>query len=119
MQTSAAALQARAEVYVINRDPPAQTAQLRRLSGTTLPILYDENLGAAGQYDMLPKRGQPMGAMSGVAQMGFVIIDTQGLIRVQRVDIYFGDHAGQILEIVERLERSSQANEQSSVGDAN
>jgi len=96
-------LQAKADIYTINRDPPAQTAQVRQLSGTTLPILYDETLEAAGQYDFLPKPGQPMGGMSGIPQMGFVIIDAQGIIRAQRVDIYFGDYAGQMLEILESL----------------
>jgi len=41
-----------------------------------------------------------MGMMSGVAQMGFVIADGRGTIRVQRVDVNFGAHADQILEIL-------------------
>ena len=89
---------------------------MRQRSGTTLPILSDEQLTVAGQYDFLPKSGQPMGGMAGVSQMGFIIIDAQGMIRVQRVDLNFGDHVGQIVEIVESLERSSQLNEQSSAG---
>jgi len=96
-------LQEIADVYSINRDTPAQTGQVRQLSGTTLPILFDENLTVAMQYDFLPKRGQPMGGMSGIPQMGFVIIDAQGIIRVQRVDIYYGRSAGQVLEILEDL----------------
>ncbi len=44
-----------------------------------------------------------MGGMMGVAQMGFVIVDGRGTIRVQRADIYFGRHAGQIAEILRRL----------------
>ena len=80
-----------------------QTAQVRQISKVTLPILRDENLAVATQYDFLPKAGQPMAGMSGVSQMGFVIIDTQGTIRVQRVDIYFGEHAEQILDILKIL----------------
>ena len=49
---------------------------------------------------MLPKPNQPMGMMSGVAQMGFVIADGRGTIRIQRVDVNFGTHAEQILEIL-------------------
>jgi hypothetical protein len=41
--------------------------------------------------------------MSGVGQMGYVIIDANGTIRVQRVDIQFGQHAPQIPEILHRL----------------
>jgi hypothetical protein len=52
---------------------------------------------------MLPKSNQPMRMMSGVGQMGFVVIDGTGTIRVQRVDIQFGQHAPQILEILRRL----------------
>lgn len=49
---------------------------------------------------MLPKPNQPMGMMSAVAQIGFVIVDRGGVIRLQRVDTHFGDHAGQILDIL-------------------
>jgi hypothetical protein len=49
---------------------------------------------------MLPKPNQPMGMMSGVAQMGFAIVDRGSVIRLQRVDTHFGDHASQILDIL-------------------
>ena len=93
-------MQAQADVYTINRDPVAQATEMRQRSGTTLPILSDERLAVAGQYDFMPKSGQPMGGMAGVSQMGFIIIDAQGIIRAQRVDLYFGDHAGQMLDIL-------------------
>jgi len=32
--------------------------------------------------------------------MGFVIVDRGGVIRLQRVDTHFGDHASQMLEIL-------------------
>ena len=51
---------------------------------------------------MLPKPNQPMGMMSGVGHVGFVIIDASGTIRVRRADIEFGQHASQILEILRR-----------------
>jgi len=41
--------------------------------------------------------------MSGVAQMGFVIVDRGGIIRLQRVDTHFGDHASQMLEILHAI----------------
>lgn len=41
-----------------------------------------------------------MGGMTGVAQMGWVIIDAGGTIRVQRADIQFGSHATQMLEVL-------------------
>ena len=100
LQAFAADLQAQADVYTINRDPPADAGQVRQSSGLTLPILYDQDLTVASQYDFLPQPSQPMGGMFGVPQMGFVIIDAQGIIWVQRVDIFFGEHGGQILEIL-------------------
>lgn len=67
-------------------------------------MLLDTTLNVARQFDMLPKSGQPMGGMSGVAQMGFVVIDGTGTIRVQRVDTHFGQDADQILDIVRLVE---------------
>lgn len=72
-----------------------------------MPVLLDRELEAASQYDMLPKRGQPMGDMMGVAQMGFVIVDGSGTIRVQRADVQFGRHASQMLEILRLLEQEA------------
>ena len=79
------------------------------MSGMSLPVLLDPQLTVARQFDFLPKPGQPMGGMSGVAQMGFIIIDARGTIRVQRADIYFGQHASQILEILQILKREASA----------
>lgn len=72
-----------------------------------MPILYDQDLVVANQLDFLPQQGQPMGGMSGIPQMGFVIIDAQGMIRAQRVDIYFGNNANQILDILAMLDEGS------------
>ena len=73
------------------------------MTGLSLPVLLDRDLQVARQYDMLPKANQPMGMMSGVAQMGFVIVDRGGTIRVQRVDTHFGDDASQILQILHMI----------------
>jgi peroxiredoxin len=100
LQQSAEQLRQRADVYVVNSDTPDKSRQLKQTTGITLPVLLDPQLAVARQYDMLPKRGQPMGDMSGVAQMGFVIVDASGTIRVQRVDIHFGQDADQMLEIL-------------------
>ncbi len=98
-------------MYVINSDHPQDSRYLKQMTGISVPVLLDPRLTAARQYDMLPRPGQPMGGMTGVAQMGFVIVDAGGTIRVQRVDIRFGEHAGQMLEIV-RLLRQEAASSQ-------
>jgi len=93
-------------VYVINSDSPQDSQRLKQITHTTLPVLLDRQLAWARQYDMLPKSNQPMGMMSGVGQMGFVVIDANGTIRVQRVDINFGQHASQILDILRLIQTS-------------
>ena len=100
LQKSADQLRAASDVFVINNDTPEDSRRLKRTIGLSLPILLDRDLQVARSYDMLPKPNEPMGMMSGVAQMGFVIVDRGGVIRLQRVDTRFGDHAGQILEIL-------------------
>jgi hypothetical protein len=56
---------------------------------------------------MLTQRGQPMGDMSGVAQMGFVIVDAARTIHIQRVDTHFGHDADQMLEILRLIETAT------------
>lgn len=102
-----------ADVYVINSDTPQDSQRLKQMTGITVPVLLDPELKAASQYDMLPKRDQPMGGMMGVAQMGFVIVDGSGTIRVQRVDLQFGSHAGQMLEILGLLGHEAASNARS------
>lgn len=87
-------------MYVINSDSPENSRRLKQISGISLPVLLDRQLAVPRQYDMLPKPNQPMGGMSGVAQMGWVIVDAGGTIRVQRADIQFGSHASQMLEVL-------------------
>lgn len=101
------ALREQADVYVINSDTPEQSRQLKQISGIGVPVLLDRDLEVAAQYDMLPKPGQPMGMMQGVAQMGFVIVDGAGAIRVQRVDLNFGEHADQMVDILRLLEQDA------------
>jgi peroxiredoxin len=100
LQKSAEQLRAASDVFVINNDSPEDSRRLKRSIGLSLPVLLDRDLQVARSYDMLPKPNQPMGMMSGVAQMRFVIIDRGGIIRLQHVDTHFGDHAAQILDIL-------------------
>ncbi len=100
LQKSSDQLRAASDVFVINNDTPEDSRRLKRMIGLSVPVLLDRDLQVARSYEMLPKANQPMGMMSGVAEMGFVIIDGRGIIRLQRVDTHFGDHAGQMLEIL-------------------
>jgi peroxiredoxin len=81
-------------VYVINPDTVENNRKVRQMSGLSIPILLDPEYRVAKMYD-LPGDGRPMRGL-----VGFVIMDRQGLIRVQRVDIDFGSHGGQIVQIL-------------------
>lgn len=48
-----------------------------------------------------------MGGMGELPEMGYVIIDGAGKLRLQRVDLYFGNNAGQILDILNGLNAGS------------
>jgi peroxiredoxin len=84
---------------VINPDPPERSAEVRRSTGLTLPLLQDPNYTMASRFE-LRGVGRPMGGL-----VGFVLIDKKGIIRVQRVDLEFGRHAKQIAEGLRLLDR--------------
>ena len=85
---------------MINPDTPENNRKVRDASRLSIPILLDPGYTVAKMID-LPGTGRPMGGL-----VGFVVIDGKGIIRVQRVDIDFGAHAGQIIEIVKIVART-------------
>lgn len=99
LEKSASALRALADVYVINPDTVENNRKVRQLSGLSIPILLDPEYAVARAYD-LRGPGRPMGGL-----VGFVVMDRRGRIRVQRVDIDFGVHSPQIVEILRILAR--------------
>lgn len=91
------AIQALAELYVINPDTPENSREVRAKSGITVPILLDPPYSGAASYDLLGQ-DRPMGG-----RVGYAVIDAQGIVREERVDIDFGTNAGRILEALRRL----------------
>lgn len=86
------------EVISINPDSGAHAQQVAQQIGATFPLLSDPDLTVTQQFDMQLRVGWPMGNMgSGLPEMGYVIVDGKGIIRAQRVDVYFGAAAPQIL----------------------
>ena len=65
------------------------------LLGGRLPLLSDVNLAVADSYGMSVRLGQ-----QAMAAMGYVIVDSQGLIRHREIDPLFGDHADRILRLL-------------------
>lgn len=87
-------LRSLAEVYVVNVDTPEHSRLLKLETGTSVPVLLDnDNLRVSRSYDMHARPGVPMGGMRGVPAMGFVIVDEDGVIRMQRSHLYFGRDA--------------------------
>ena len=88
-------------MYVINPDTPENARKVRQTTGLSVPLLSDPHYTMAKRFD-LAGPGRPMGGL-----VGFVVIDAKGIIRVQRVDIDFGRHASQIIQITRALSTSS------------
>ncbi len=85
---------------MINPDTADNNKKVREASRLSIPILLDPGYTVARMFGM-PGQGRPMNGL-----VGFVVIDRKGTIRLQRVDIDFGSHAGQILEIVKIVSRT-------------
>jgi peroxiredoxin len=86
-----------ADIYVINPDTPEDSAQVRARTGITVPILLDPNYTGAATYH-LAGEGRPMSGL-----VGWVVVDAGGIVREQRVDVEFGRHTAQMIEVVRRL----------------
>lgn len=87
----------------INPDTGDHAQQVVQRIGATFPFLSDPELKVTKQFDMQLREGWPMGGMGSFPEMGYVIVDGKGVIRAQRVDVYFGDASPQILKWLEDL----------------
>lgn len=82
-------------VLGISIDSPNVARRTSSRLGLTFPLLSDPPMRMIRQYRVT---GQDMN----MAYMGYVIIDRQG--RVRKVDPQFGEHAKDMLAILERLD---------------
>ena len=87
----------------VNPDTGDQAQQVIQRIGSTFPFLSDPDLSVTKQFDMQLREGWPMGGMGNFPEMGYVIVDGKGIIRAQRVDVYFGDAGPKILKWLEEL----------------
>ena len=87
----------------ISIDAGDQARQVVQRTGATFPLLSDPDLNVTTQFDMQLRADWPMGGMGAFPEMGYVIVDGKGIIRAQRVDVYFGDAAPQILRWLKDL----------------
>ena len=78
-----------AEVFAISNDAPDDARRLATELGLDFPVLSNPSMDVIYRYRMKGER-MPM------ADMGYVLIDAAGRIRVHRIDRQFGEHAGEI-----------------------
>lgn len=78
-------------------DTPESLRQTQAGSGASFLLLSDIDLAVTRIYDMQLRPGWPMAGMGEIPEMGYVVVGADGLIRLQRVDLYFGDNADDIL----------------------
>ena len=85
------------DLIAVGYDTPESLRQTQAGSGASFPLLSDIDLKVTRLYGMQLRPDWPMGGMGQIPEMGYVVIGPDGSIRLQRVDLYFGDHAGDIL----------------------
>jgi peroxiredoxin len=88
------------DLVAVGYDTPASLKQSQAGSGASFPLLSDMDLTVTRLYDMQLRPNWPMGGMGDIPEMGYVVVGADGLIRLQRVDLHFGDHAGDILQVM-------------------
>ena len=87
-----------AEVLGISPDSGERARGVLQRTGASFPLLSDPDLKVTTQFDMQLKPNWPMGSMGRFPEMGYVIVDGKGIIRAQRVDVYFGQAGDQIVQ---------------------
>ena len=85
-----------AEVFAISKDSPGDARRMATELGLGFPVLSDPSMEVIIRYGM---KGEAMA----MADMGYVLIDATGRIRVRRIDREFGEHAGELVRDLSRL----------------
>lgn len=88
-----------AAVVTISVDEPQDLQKTTQLLGGVFTMLTDPNLEVIRAYQMEHQMGGDI-----VGNMGYVIIDGQGLVRKMEVDPIFGRHADAILGSLRELQ---------------
>ena len=85
------------DLIAVGYDTLESLRQTQARSGASFVLLSDIDLTVTRLYYMQLRPDWPMGGMGQIPEMGYVVIGADGLIRLQRVDLYFGEHANDIL----------------------
>src|SRR5712692_1506011 len=92
-----------ADVIAVGADTASSIQQTQSATKASFPLLRDPDLMVSKLYDMQLRSQWPMGMMGAFPEMGYVIVDDKGIIRTQRVDLTFGDHAGEMIILLKRF----------------
>ena len=82
-----------AAVFAVSIDRPEVAKKLRQDLNLTYPILSDPGMEVTRAYQMKGERME-------MSDMGYVIIDRQGLLRAKRIDRTFADNLRDVLDIL-------------------
>ncbi len=85
-----------AEVFAISKDGTDDARRMATDLGLDFPVLSDPSMEVIDRYGM-KGAGMPM------ADMGYVLIDASGRLRVRKIDRQFGDHAGVLVQELGRI----------------
>lgn len=85
-----------AEVMAISADRAENAHRMAGELGFAFPILSNPKLDVIFSYNM-------KGPNSTTADMGYVLIDTAGRVRIRQIDHRFGEHAGEMIQGLERI----------------
>lgn len=91
------ALKPLADVIAVGADTASSIKQTQSASKASFPLLRDPDLKVSKLYDMQLRSEWPMAMMRAFPEMWYVIVDEKGIIRTQRVDLTFGDHANEMI----------------------
>lgn len=91
-----------AEVFAVSKDSTSDAQRMVAEVGLDFPVLSDPSMEMISRYGMMGE-GMPM------ADMGYVLIDAAGKLRVRRIDREFGRHAEEITGDLQRISSASAA----------
>ena len=89
------------DLVAVGYDTPESLKQTQAGSGASFLLLSDIDLTVTRMYDMQLRPGWPMAGMGDIPEIGYVVVGADGRISLQRVDLYFGDNADDILGAME------------------
>ncbi len=85
-------------MVAISTDPPSESRKLDQLLQGAFSLLEDSDLRVIRAYQMEHQMGDTT-----FGNMGYVIIDRNGMVRKIEVDPIFGRHADVILQSLKEL----------------